>query len=434
MNRTRVLRTIVLPLVIALIATFALYKVLAGGSGGRGDVVETASVVVAARAIPAHTLITTEMVAVQEVPTTYAVPGAIRSADGCLGRVTLVPLAAGEVVLSSKITGAQPGSAGLSYIIPPGKRALTMQVNEIIGVAGFPQPGDRIDLLLNYLPPQSSERRTRMLLENIPILAVVQSAAASQDGAARPLNGYTSLTLEVTPEQAATVVMAESQGLLRVLLRPALDNETVGDFEIASTILAQPGTSLNPNIERRVGFEIRLLELDAAALTQLGYNLHGSSIVQISGIGIGAVNDIVNRGAGKVLDRATFTTPNRTAVTYGLTGEASTDAGAKAVPFGLTVSATPAYYGQGYVNVDTSVMWRIADVGGTMIPITTTMSAGAAGRCYPGDSLMAIGLVNADDLAAPSASVTRWALPSGFVSPEVLSGARVLVVVVTPSF
>jgi len=439
MNRTRVLRTIVLPLIIALLATFSLYKILANNDGGSNNgAVQTASVVVAARAIPAHTMIAADMVVVQQVPASYVLPGAIRTVEGCLGRVSLVPVAAGEVMLSSKITGTQPGAAGLSYLIPSGKRALTMQVDEIVGVAGFPQPGDRIDVLINYPVQQGAERRTRMLLENIPILAVVQSRAATADGAARDLKGYSSVTVEVTPEQAATIVMGESQGLLRMILRPALDNETVGDFEISSSILQQSGTSLNPNAERRVAFDIRVVELSQDALAKLGYNLYGSSVVQVSGAAMGAINDIINRGEGKLLDRATFTTPNRTAISYGLAGEArsaaATEAGQAGVPFGLSVSAMPAYYGQSYVNVDVSLNWRIVDVSGTMAPITTTMSSGAAGRCYPGDSLIAIGLISTEDLKAPSDSVTRYALPEGFITPEVLSGQRVLVVVVTPSF
>ncbi len=271
MNRARVMRTVVLPLVVALVATLALYQLVSRQAGKTGpSSVETTSVVVAARAIPSHTLITSDMVAIQQVPTTYVLPGSVFTVEGCLGRVSLVPIASGEIILSSKVTGSKPGSAGLSYIIPQGKRALTLQVDEIIGVAGFPQPGDKLDMLVTYVSATTHEQRTRMLMEAIPVLAVVQSPVAPESGAARDLKGYTSLTVEVTPEQAATIVLAESEGLLRMMLRPALDTTTAGDFAVSASFLNEPGNVLNPNAERRIGFEVRVLELDAAAMTGLG--------------------------------------------------------------------------------------------------------------------------------------------------------------------
>ena len=104
------------------------------------------------------------------------------------------------------------------------------------------------------------------------------------------------------------------------------------------------------------------------------------------------------------------------------------------VPFGVTISATPSYYGQGYVNVDTKVQWQVVDIDPVRAPISTTVSAGAAGRCNPGEALMALGMIGQDDLIPPNETITRWVLPEGHISQAFISGGRALVVTISPSF
>jgi pilus assembly protein CpaB len=438
MNRARLLRTVVLPLLIAIMATAGLYQVVSRRAPPTsGPVVETVKVVVAKQAIAARTLIKPDMVTLRDVPASYVLPGAVRAVDACAGQVTLVPLAAGEMVLTSKITSQKPGAAGLSFSIPHGKRAITVQVDEIIGVAAFPLVGDAVDILWTYRLQPSGESRTRLLLENIPLLAVVQNPTPTESGTPRELKGYSSVTLEVTVEQAAVIVNAETVGLLRLVLRPALDAGMVGDFDVSGTAMMQPQRTLNTNVDRRITLETRVLELDAKSVADLGHSTFGAAIAQLGSQQVAAINALVAQGKGRVLDRAASSAANRTSVSFSFGGEArppDAPAAAAGAPYGLTVSLTPMHYGQPQISLDARVLLTVVDLSAAGTPISTTFSAGAAGRAASGEGLLVTGLVSAEDLVAPGATRQRFALPPGMLSEALASGERVLVVLVTPTF
>jgi|GEM_PF-484558 len=446
MNRARLIRTVLVPLLIAMLATAGLYQLTARQkTPTTGPVVETVRVAVATRAIPSRTRILADMVVLREVPASYVLPGSIRSLDACVGRVTLMPIAAGEMLLASKVTAQQSASAGLSFTIPEGKRALTIQVDEIIGVAAFPQVGDSVDVFWTYMPNTGApttantqpERRTRLLMEKVSVLAVVQDARPSDTGAPRDLRGFTSVTLELTPEQAAIVVSAESSGLLRLALRPALDDGTVGEFDISTTGLFQATRIINTNLDRRIGFETRVLEVDAKALVDLGYSTFGASLVQLNAQQVAAINGLVAAGKAKVLDRSVTSTNNRTAVSYSLGGEARPEgapATSPGTPYGLAVSLTPLYFGQPQLSVDAKVSMTTVTVSSGGLPAANTISVGAALRSLAGEGLMVTGLVSPGDLSPGSAISERFALPRQLVSAELTSGERVLVVLTIPSF
>lgn len=181
----------------------------------------TIPVVVAVENIPARATITDKMVALREVPPELVTSGAARTLDSVTGRVAKENILAGEPVAEARLfpKGVKPG---LSFAIPAGRRALTVGVNEVIGVAGFVKPGDRVDILGTYKagssPGGAEEYRSEPVVEDVPVLAVAQEA--SEKDAKEDAKVVTSVTLAVTTEQARRIAQAEEKGVLRLLLRP----------------------------------------------------------------------------------------------------------------------------------------------------------------------------------------------------------------------
>jgi pilus assembly protein CpaB len=138
------------------------------------------------------------------------------------GRVTLQAITAGEPILEPRLaaSGVRPG---LSAIISPGRRAMTVKVNEVIGVAGFALPGSYVDILVtlnhNGEPPIS-----RIVLERILVLAVAQEHTVKDE---RQPKVVSAVTLEVSPEQAERLDLARSVGALSMVLRNQTDKEPV---------------------------------------------------------------------------------------------------------------------------------------------------------------------------------------------------------------
>jgi pilus assembly protein CpaB len=134
-------------------------------------------------------------------------------------RVVLSPFAPNEPVLRSKISG--PGErASLSSLLPEGKRAVTVRVDDVRGVAGFILPGDFVDVVL--IAEDAASRRenySEILLQNLKVLAVDQLASERQEQPIVPK----AVTLEVTPEQAQKILLATNIGRLSLTLRRTTD-------------------------------------------------------------------------------------------------------------------------------------------------------------------------------------------------------------------
>jgi pilus assembly protein CpaB len=145
--------------------------------------------------------------------------GAFATADALAGRLTLVPIPKGQPVLSSHLaaTGAKPA---LWHRIPPGKRAVTIAIDEVVGVGGFLKPGLRVDIV--GVAQSDAAWVTRTIAQNVPILALAQEDKAPKaDAGARVVP---SATLLVTPQQAEAVSLATEQGKIRLVLRAPEDN------------------------------------------------------------------------------------------------------------------------------------------------------------------------------------------------------------------
>ena len=219
----------------ALIAALAVYQYLKE----LAKPVETprTAVVVAAVDIPENTLVTPEMVALRPVATEALLPGCLYETESVVGMVLSSDVYAGEQIVTNRLVRvgeAEAKNTTLAYVVKSGMRAVTLSVNQITGVANMIKPGNRVDLVMTYTeekPASSGEEpeqvpAARLLLQNLEVLAV--GSILSRDGSTE----YATLTLEVTPEEAVEIGLAEANAGLRFILRSSLDSEITEEIVV----------------------------------------------------------------------------------------------------------------------------------------------------------------------------------------------------------
>jgi pilus assembly protein CpaB len=186
-----------------------------------------AKVAVATTDISLGQRLTPELVQMVDWPTSSMPPGAIKSVAELDGRVLRTNVMRGEPMLESKL--ARVGTkGGLSAVIGEGKRAITVRVNDVIGVAGFALPGNYVDIIVN--PQRDSgdahardKNISKIVLERILVLAIAQEVSRDET---KP-KVVNAVTLEVTPEQAEKIDLARSVGTLSLALRNQIDPQAV---------------------------------------------------------------------------------------------------------------------------------------------------------------------------------------------------------------
>ncbi len=187
-------------------------------------------VVVVAQNVAPKTILTKEMLKQENVPSIYVQPGAIDKINTAVGVMVKEQLMAGEQVVKHRLLLDTKGD-GLAFQLPPGMRAYTVGVNETSGGAGFIRPGDKVDVLATYDKSITGEYTSHLVLQDITVLALNRSdvqpapvAAGDAKGPAKSSaatdNKLTSVTLAITPEDAAKMALAEDRGRIRLALRP----------------------------------------------------------------------------------------------------------------------------------------------------------------------------------------------------------------------
>jgi len=208
----------------------------------------TAQVVVANADLRPGMFLAGETVAIREVPRAFLHSDAILSTDwsGVSGRVLSHALRSGEPVLLSHL--AQDVSAGFSSQLAAGMRALTFPVDDESSIAGMLAPGDRIDVF--FTTTSNNESVTLPLLANIPVIATgvrTQTNAGYLEGR-RDAGAYSTVTVSVSPENAAKIAHAQDSGRITVTLRQPKDDAPIQVARITkSTLLnGQRSAKLTP--------------------------------------------------------------------------------------------------------------------------------------------------------------------------------------------
>lgn len=206
-------------------------------------------VVVAATDISLGQRLAPELVQMVDWPSRSIPPGAFSQVGELDGRVLRTNIQRGEPLLLSKLApvGTQ---GGLSAVIGEGRRAITVRVNDVIGVAGFALPGNYVDIIVNT-QRDSADANTRdksiskIVLERILVLAVAQEVSRDET---RP-RVVNAVTLEVTPEQAEKIDLARSVGTLSLVLRNQIDPQASETAGATKTSLLQQSAEPAPDLQ-----------------------------------------------------------------------------------------------------------------------------------------------------------------------------------------
>jgi len=222
----RTLLTMAVAVVLGLVAVFLVRNYIgqaqrtpaqAAGPGG------TKSVVVAAAPIQRGAALAPNLLKVVSYPADAVPAGAVGSvaelgAPGPNGRLSLRSLSPNEPILMSQVTGPG-GKVTLAAVVNTGMRAVTVRSNDVAGVAGFVLPGDRVDILLTRPNSDQGQPATQVLAENVRVLGVDQLA---DDTADKPVVAR-AVTLELTPDQAGVLSLAQAVGSVSFTLRHVAD-------------------------------------------------------------------------------------------------------------------------------------------------------------------------------------------------------------------
>ncbi len=219
-------RRLILILSVALIcavlaSVFVVRYVRTQEEEARRTRLEAQPVVVATSDIPIGTRLDARLIAVREWPKAGVPQGAVSGAEAAVGRLVKGEIARDEPILESRLFPKDlMGAPGImSVMVPPGKRAMAVGVNEVIGVSGFILPKDRVDVIATRSDQSSKSSET--ILQNIEVLAV--GKRLEQEG--KQNVEVPTVTMAVTPEQAERLALALQRGKIHIALRSVMDRQ-----------------------------------------------------------------------------------------------------------------------------------------------------------------------------------------------------------------
>jgi pilus assembly protein CpaB len=217
MNRSRMFLLAAVAFAVAMGVTFFAHQAL---SRRLKPTEETTAIVVAALPVSVGAKLTEADLRLAPWPRAVPIQGSFTRISEVVGRGVVVPMIPNEPVLDTKLA-AEGSGAGLMSTIPDGMRAVSVKVNDVIGVAGFVVPGSRVDVILSGSPDRSNDANmSKVFLENIQVLAAGQNVATDDNG--KPLNVQV-VTLLVTPEESQKLALASVDGKIQLALRNPLD-------------------------------------------------------------------------------------------------------------------------------------------------------------------------------------------------------------------
>jgi pilus assembly protein CpaB len=252
MGKFKVIIPLSLALIIAGASSLFLYKWIRSIRPPTvieksGDIT-TAPIIVSAYNLPWGTKISKDMLKTVNYPAGSLLQGAFSESDKIIGRILISPIIENEPILEGKLAAEDVRLGGVAAILKPGKRAMAVKGDKVIGISGFIRPGNLVDVLVTVQNPETKKDTTKLVLDKIPILATGQEIQADGKKSASPVDVY---TLEVTPEEGEKLALAATQGKLQFALRNITDVETVltRGATIAETLNSLSSKKIRPKPE-----------------------------------------------------------------------------------------------------------------------------------------------------------------------------------------
>lgn len=191
---------------------------------------EPVSVVIAKKEITPGTLLDERVLELFQIPKRFVQPQAVQSVESAVGQIAAVPILEGEQIVGTKLLGLG-SKGGLAIRIPAGLRALTLEVDEVSGVAGLVRPNQFVDLIATF---DSESSGTETIAQRILVLAIGQDVGAlpapiekSEKSETLFQSKKNTVTLALTPAQVQEVEFAKQKGKISLALRPQWEEDVV---------------------------------------------------------------------------------------------------------------------------------------------------------------------------------------------------------------
>jgi pilus assembly protein CpaB len=221
MNK-RVVMALAISAVMALVVSAIFYQIAMRQRGAPTEQVEMREIVVPAKDLEIGAMIVATDLKLNSWPSSKIPADAVTEMEQLVDRVPISRLLAEEPISARRLAVAGSG-AGLASIVPMGMRAMSVRVNDVIGVSGFLLPEARVDVLVTGTPRNAeSGQMTKTILSNVRVISAGENL--EPDASGRPQR-VAVVTLLVTPEQAETLTLASMQGRLQLILRNSRDDE-----------------------------------------------------------------------------------------------------------------------------------------------------------------------------------------------------------------
>lgn len=211
---------LIIAIILGLITSLMVYTFLRDTKESF-DTTDYVEVVVAKEDIHGNTVITNNVLELKKIPTAYNHPNALRNTKDVVGKITLIPITAGEMILNNQIIALGEDNQDLAYKVPEGKRALSIAVDEISGVSGLIKVGDRVDIITTIdVGEEPPITYSLLVLQDIEVLGVGKTI----DRYAAETSEVKTVTLAVTIEDALPLKHATQRGSISLLLRSPIDD------------------------------------------------------------------------------------------------------------------------------------------------------------------------------------------------------------------
>ncbi|VBB44127.1 Flp pilus assembly protein CpaB [uncultured Desulfatiglans sp.] len=256
MGRWKAVIPFLLALIIAGVVSLYLYRWLrVQGTSTQVTVVqptEAVPVVAALGDIPWGTRLKPEMLKTVKYLKESLPKGHFSDPQLLEGRVTITPFKEQEPVTESRLAPIDVKTGGVAAVVTPGKRAVAVRGDKVMGLAGFIIPGSRVDVLATLEDPERDRDKdvTKVVLQNIPVLATGSTMVEDAEGKPNPVDVY---TLEVTPEEGEKLSLAATQGVLQFALKNLMDQDIVltQGADISETLASYTAPQAETEMERK---------------------------------------------------------------------------------------------------------------------------------------------------------------------------------------
>ncbi len=245
MNRNRLMVGLAVAVLLAFILSAYVYHAFKKAEvNAAGPSLRMTTIVVAAEPLKVGERLDASKVKTIQWPSNSRPEGMFSDVVEVANRAVINNMAENEPILAANLASTESG-AGLSATIPEGMRAVSVSVNDVVGVAGFVTPGTMVDVLVtgNSVGNGGGGSVTRTILENIKVLAAGQKMEQDREG--KPEN-VPVITLLVTPEDAGKLTMAATEGKIQLALRNTVDTKSTSPSPVLQSNLFSGGAPVTP--------------------------------------------------------------------------------------------------------------------------------------------------------------------------------------------